>query len=421
MAFKSLKCPNCRGRIDTIDETTKQAFCPYCDALIVDVQERQAEFVRIEGQVRVAGVEGKEEMISRAQGFVALGESKRAQKLLEDFVDKYPLNFDGWQQLYLLKKADHESRRDLSKDDRDCMLRCAKNCTTLAKEPDELEFVRTKRMASEEKVKLLSKRLSEAQERFEESSKELGEAWARRERAASVRDMAFDERTRAKHEFSQANMRHKDAKQSAGTWGCLSAPLVMIGGGILGAIVAFCGAPGDWLSSGQTWAVFCLVIFLVALFGRLAVLGGKRKDTRRILTQAEKTLESAEEERENSIAALEASKAAEGQQQTRIAKAEADLSFAESLARGFGCGEDQIGRLSKGHRAGYSIVLENDKRGWFPPSTSDAIASVLGLSLDEAKSLMGKTPVVIAENVPWARAEEILAALKPYGAHAVLQ
>ena len=43
MAVKSLRCPHCGGVIETFDETMKKGFCPFCDTLIEDVQERQAE------------------------------------------------------------------------------------------------------------------------------------------------------------------------------------------------------------------------------------------------------------------------------------------------------------------------------------------------------------------------------------------
>lgn len=47
MAVKSLQCPYCGGVIETFDETMQKGFCPFCDKLIEDVQERQAEMVGI--------------------------------------------------------------------------------------------------------------------------------------------------------------------------------------------------------------------------------------------------------------------------------------------------------------------------------------------------------------------------------------
>ena len=46
MAVKSLRCPNCGGVIETFDETMKKGFCPFCDTLIEDIQERQAEMAK---------------------------------------------------------------------------------------------------------------------------------------------------------------------------------------------------------------------------------------------------------------------------------------------------------------------------------------------------------------------------------------
>ena len=47
MAVKPLRCPHCGGVIETFDETMKKGFCPFCDNLIEDVQERQAEMTKI--------------------------------------------------------------------------------------------------------------------------------------------------------------------------------------------------------------------------------------------------------------------------------------------------------------------------------------------------------------------------------------
>lgn len=44
MALKSLRCPNCNAVISTFDETTKKGFCPFCDSIIIDVQERQNDY-----------------------------------------------------------------------------------------------------------------------------------------------------------------------------------------------------------------------------------------------------------------------------------------------------------------------------------------------------------------------------------------
>lgn len=47
MAVKPLRCPHCGGVIETFDETMKKGFCPFCDKLIEDVQERQTEMGQI--------------------------------------------------------------------------------------------------------------------------------------------------------------------------------------------------------------------------------------------------------------------------------------------------------------------------------------------------------------------------------------
>ena len=58
MAFKAFRCPSCHALIETFDETTKKGFCPFCDALILDVQERQLSLSASErGAVRANGAD----------------------------------------------------------------------------------------------------------------------------------------------------------------------------------------------------------------------------------------------------------------------------------------------------------------------------------------------------------------------------
>ena len=47
MAVKPLRCPHCGGVVETFDESMKKGFCPFCDTLIEDVQERQAKMMEI--------------------------------------------------------------------------------------------------------------------------------------------------------------------------------------------------------------------------------------------------------------------------------------------------------------------------------------------------------------------------------------
>lgn len=100
MSLKPLECPNCHGRIDSFDETTKKGFCPFCDYVIVDVPERQNQFaVDAQGHVQVAGIAGTEEQYRRVKDFMHLGEKDRALTLAQEFADKHPMDFRGWQLL----------------------------------------------------------------------------------------------------------------------------------------------------------------------------------------------------------------------------------------------------------------------------------------------------------------------------------
>ena len=98
MAFKSLQCPNCGGQIDDFDETTKIGKCPFCATVIRDVQEQQKLFeVKLSGPIRVEGVENREDALQRIRDFLTVGEREKAYAALEEFVDRFPGCFEGWE------------------------------------------------------------------------------------------------------------------------------------------------------------------------------------------------------------------------------------------------------------------------------------------------------------------------------------
>lgn len=55
MSLKPLMCPQCGGQIDNFDESMKKGICPYCDAIIEDVQDKQQQFqTNSQGAVKVS-------------------------------------------------------------------------------------------------------------------------------------------------------------------------------------------------------------------------------------------------------------------------------------------------------------------------------------------------------------------------------
>ena len=101
MAFKSLQCPNCGGQIDDFDETTKIGKCPFCATVIRDVQEQQKLFeVKLSGPIRVEGVENREDALQRIRDFLTVGEREKAYAALEEFVDRFPGCFEGWEAMF---------------------------------------------------------------------------------------------------------------------------------------------------------------------------------------------------------------------------------------------------------------------------------------------------------------------------------
>ena len=79
MAVKPLRCPHCGGVIETFDETMKKGFCPFCDTLIEDVQERQGAMEQIpivakigENQVVTSGKKKRSGIIRFIIAIIAL-------------------------------------------------------------------------------------------------------------------------------------------------------------------------------------------------------------------------------------------------------------------------------------------------------------------------------------------------------------
>jgi len=74
MAIKALKCPNCGGIIEQFDETMKKGFCPYCDSIILDVHEKQTEFIQFMNKFQVEGISTVDNLLARAQKFLDAGD-----------------------------------------------------------------------------------------------------------------------------------------------------------------------------------------------------------------------------------------------------------------------------------------------------------------------------------------------------------
>ena len=87
MAIKALKCPNCGGVIELFDENMKKGFCPFCDSLIQDIQERQDNFVKIIGTIKVEGLANIENLIIRANRFLQENDYVRAEEYANRALD----------------------------------------------------------------------------------------------------------------------------------------------------------------------------------------------------------------------------------------------------------------------------------------------------------------------------------------------
>lgn len=87
MAIKALKCPNCGGIIEQFDETMKKGFCPYCDSIILDVQEKQVEFIQFINKFQVEGISTIENLLLRAQQYLDTNEFNKAEEYANKILD----------------------------------------------------------------------------------------------------------------------------------------------------------------------------------------------------------------------------------------------------------------------------------------------------------------------------------------------
>ena len=100
MVLIPMICPICHGVIETFDETVKQGQCPYCRTIIRDVPTRQEGYLRLIDPVSVLGIESNDQLFSRITQFTQFGEIQRAKELLDEYTDRYPQDFRGWDALF---------------------------------------------------------------------------------------------------------------------------------------------------------------------------------------------------------------------------------------------------------------------------------------------------------------------------------
>lgn len=87
MAIKALKCPNCGGIIEQFDESMKKGFCPYCDSIILDVQEKQVEFIQFMAKFQVEGISTVDNLLARAQKFLDDKDLVKAEEYANKVLD----------------------------------------------------------------------------------------------------------------------------------------------------------------------------------------------------------------------------------------------------------------------------------------------------------------------------------------------
>lgn len=146
MAIKALKCPNCGGVIELFDETMKKGFCPFCDSLILDVQEKQNQFVTIMGKIQVDGISSIDNLLTRSSNYFEDGEFGKAEEYVNRALD-VDANNSNAQSLYakirkamipdLLKK----SREALSRHENNTVEEICKKILKIDSENEEVKQI----------------------------------------------------------------------------------------------------------------------------------------------------------------------------------------------------------------------------------------------------------------------------------------
>lgn len=241
MALKSLQCPNCLGQIDTFDETTKMGTCPYCHSVIRDVAELQKQFeVTISGTVKVEGIDGAEDQLERAAGFVKLGELDEAEKILDQYTARYPMDFEGWSRLLELSMdafdkaavdTDAVRRREQK------VLRCIKNMVLLASDDGQ-------RLRMEDWKTRVERKRDEKKRLVDGIDSEVAEMESKKRSAA----LLLEQKQNAYREASDSSYKARERQR-----GCTVPAAV----GIIGAIVGITlsGSTGYWFLTMPAGAI----------------------------------------------------------------------------------------------------------------------------------------------------------------------
>ena len=91
MKIVNAKCPNCGANLD-IPKETERVKCEYCNQnLLIDDEK-----IKIEGNIRVAGIETDDELLTSANELLSMNEYLKAKKKFLEFSEKNPDNYQGW-------------------------------------------------------------------------------------------------------------------------------------------------------------------------------------------------------------------------------------------------------------------------------------------------------------------------------------
>lgn len=90
----SINCPSCGGSVQ-LDDTREFGFCEFCGSKIMYREEAQR--LKIEGQIKVAGISDADKLYEDAQMFlVAPMDIKQAESCFQKMTEQFPRDYRGW-------------------------------------------------------------------------------------------------------------------------------------------------------------------------------------------------------------------------------------------------------------------------------------------------------------------------------------
>lgn len=95
MKLIPLNCFSCGAALE-LPDNKKYTFCPFCgNKMLIDDEKQRIE---LSGKVEVSGIASLDRLCTSAETFIAIGDNKNAERVINDIYMNYP---DEWRGYFL--------------------------------------------------------------------------------------------------------------------------------------------------------------------------------------------------------------------------------------------------------------------------------------------------------------------------------